>query len=340
MEISIIIPTLNRSRLLKQTLRGIEDAIGNTDGVEIIVVDNGSTDETKTVVRNFINQHASMCIRYYIDETPGLLSGRHRGASEAKGRVLAYLDDDVILAEKWLKSLTECFQQSDVVLVGGPSSPIFEANPPDWLEDMWMDFEGGRHCGHLSLIDQGSKIKNCDPCYVWGLNFAIRKETLHECGGFHPDCIPSQLMRYQGDGETGLGLKIKERGLQCIYHPDVSVEHVIPQCRLIPEAFERRAYYQGVCDSFTQIRKKQSAECKIRQNPVRKAYRGIRYKVERGRILRNPTADGIKLLMKRAYGSGYTFHQTEVRKDPLLMEWVLKPNYFDYRLPEGWQKFA
>jgi len=42
----------------------------------------------------------------------------------------------------------------------------------------------------------------------------------------------------------------------------------------------------------------------------------------------------------RAYFAGMQFHQNEVRDDPNLLEWVLRPNYFDYRLPEGWERYS
>jgi hypothetical protein len=41
-----------------------------------------------------------------------------------------------------------------------------------------------------------------------------------------------------------------------------------------------------------------------------------------------------------AHAAGYAFHQIEVRRDPKLLQWVIKPNYFDYTLPEGWQDYV
>ena len=71
-------------------------------------------------------------------------------------------------------------------------------------------------------------IKPVDPSYIWGLNFCITKEVFEHCGGFHPDCLPNPLQRYQGDGETGLANKIRDAGFTCVYHPGLAVKHVIP----------------------------------------------------------------------------------------------------------------
>ena len=91
---------------------------------ELLVVDNGSTDQTRTIVKEWIAQHHSQRICYLYEPMPGLLSGRHRGALEAKGRVCAFLDDDVRVAADWLVSVTEAFENPQVALVGGPSSSV------------------------------------------------------------------------------------------------------------------------------------------------------------------------------------------------------------------------
>lgn len=47
----------------------------------------------------------------------------------------------------------------------------------------------------------------------------------------------------------------------------------------------------------------------------------------------------VRHLMGRAHAMGFQFHQNEVRNDPKLLDWVQKPDYLDYSLPEGWQKY-
>ena len=308
------------------------------DPVEIIIVDNGSVDNTEAVCREVAEKFSHLDWHYVYDDIPGLLTGRHRGAREAKGEILAYLDDDTVLAPTWLEALEDAFRDPKVVLIGGPSTPLFDKDPPFWLQDFWTDIEGGRHCGWLSLIECGNAIRPVDPLYIWGLNFSIRKKTLEQCGGFHPDCIPKPLQRYQGDGETGLANKIKDAGLTCLYHPGLAVKHVIPTARLTPASFEQRAFYQGVCDSFTQIRRD-------RRVPIERQYlwkdllRRTKWRLERNGIQRRPLAEGVRWLTARAHLAGIRFHQSEVRNDPRLLDWVLRQNYFDYRLPDGWRSY-
>jgi glycosyltransferase involved in cell wall biosynthesis len=348
---SIIIPTYNRMVQLRRTLHSIATAVRSSDPVEILVIDNGSIDKTSRVVDEVRERFARHCWRYIHDGMPGLLSGRHRGAKEARGKILAYLDDDVVVSPTWLEGLNEAFRDPKVVLVGGPSLPEYEVVPPPWLEDLWWQFGGDRLCGSLSLLDLGAAAKPVDPCLVWGLNFSIRKEVLYACGGFHPDCIPASLQRYQGDGETGLSLKIREKGLLALYHPAVALKHVIPGSRLTAQAFARRAFYQGVSDSYTRIRR----ECAVPtvwtswkeglrpiKNKLHDAYR--LWKGETSVTRSRPiTAEGKtvrNVLMARAYMNGIAFHQSEVRNDATLFDWVIRSNYFDYNLPRGWKEYG
>jgi len=134
LQVSLIIPTLNRAEVLGRTLRSIVAVVHPSDPVEIIVVDNGSADRTAEVCREVRVRFPQYEWRYFYEPVPGLLSGRHRGAKEAQGEILSFLDDDVLLSRSWLDGLTDAFNGPGVVLVGGPSRPQFEIEPPGWLE--------------------------------------------------------------------------------------------------------------------------------------------------------------------------------------------------------------
>src|SRR6266567_9011329 len=106
-DISIIIPTCNRAGSLLQAMTSIATAVASKDPVEIIVVDNGSIDDTAGICREIKYRFPKHNWRYFYDQTPGLLSGRHLGAEQAQGDILAFLDDDVLLAPSWLEALAD-----------------------------------------------------------------------------------------------------------------------------------------------------------------------------------------------------------------------------------------
>ena len=339
MDISIIIPTFNRSSLLRRTLESLALCIPSSEAVEILVIDNGSTDETTDTFHEIRQTFIRHNWRYFYEGVPGLLAARHRGYKESSGSVLTYLDDDVLLAADWFNGLKDAFSDPIAALVGGPSRPRYESAPPEWLDALWWKFQGGRVLGALSLIDLGTHKKLIDPCFVFGLNYSIRRSVLKECGGFNPDTFPKALQRYQGDGETGLSLKVKAKGHQALYHPDVAVTHLIPAPRLAPEALEQRGFFQGVCDSYTRIR----GEGRMPTPPARSwkdPFRPLMRKFNRAALLMGWHVRPISKLIGRAYTRGVAFHQNEVRNDPILLEWVLRPDYLDVELPKGWQRYA
>jgi glucosyl-dolichyl phosphate glucuronosyltransferase len=338
-DISIIIPTFNRAAQLARVLTSIAREVDGANPVEVIVVDNGSTDKTVATYKTVAGDFSKHNWRYVYEPMPGLLSGRHRGANEAQGEILAYLDDDVVLNGSWFDGLVDAFGNPEVGLVGGPSLPEYEVEPPRWLESLWhCDADGRRALFELSLIDSGPAVRPEDPLYVLGLNFSIRKAVFDCCGGFHPDCVPAALQRYQGDGETGLTLKVKSAGFRALYHPQVAVKHVIPASRMTLESFKQRGFYQGVCDSYTLVRRKGAADPRRRRSWI-DIIRPLKRRLHREYLLRKGDSRTIRKLMWLAHAAGFAFHQNEVRHDPNLLQWVTQPNYFDYALPDGWQSY-
>src|SRR5579864_2211133 len=249
---SVIIPTYNRSNNLSAALTSV-CALNGISEIEIIVVDNGSTDNTKKICDSFNSLIPKLT--YVYDDMPGLLTGRHKGASLAKANIISFIDDDVELNPDWSVGIQKAFEEDEEVhLLTGPCLPKYETTPPQWLRYFWNTYPEGNDCPWLSLADRGDKIKEIDSLYVWGLNFSIRKRTFYNLDGFHPDNVPIEFQQFQGDGETGLARKAKENNYKALYLPNAMLHHFISKERLTIAYFEKRFYYQGVCDSFTQLR--------------------------------------------------------------------------------------
>jgi glucosyl-dolichyl phosphate glucuronosyltransferase len=300
---------------------------------EIIVVDNASSDDTRKAVEEAAARWTNLCIRYFYEPTPGLLSARHRGVHESRGNLCAFVDDDVQVGNEWLNGLKDAFRDPAVVLVGGPSRPVFECAPPEWLDTFYDESPSGMACSWLSLFDGGDQVKQIHPNYVWGLNFTIRKESLFDLGGFHPDLFRKPLQRFQGDGETGLACAVASAGLKTLYHPIVVVHHSIPAPRLTVGYFEQRAFYQGVCDSYSRIRAKGRAG--RYWTASRSQIKQMIQTIAKGLTGKNT----VHYRAMKAYNAGFNFHQEEVRRDLDLLEWVLRRDYWDYNLPKGWERY-
>ncbi|WP_345993128.1 glycosyltransferase [Sulfurimonas sp. HSL-1716] len=320
-KISVIIPTYNRARVLEKCIESLCSSQGvSKASYEIIVVDNASTDDTKERVGRVQRIHDSIDIFYKYEPVAGLLSARHSGAKTARGEILTFIDDDVTVDPLWLKSIRDTFEEiKECGILGGRSLPVYEIEPPKWLDTLWTVKDNIRMCGQLSLIDMGEDTIEISPLYVWGLNFSIKKELFLKLGGFNPDNIPSKLQRFQGDGESGLSYKAIEQNVKAYYNPAVLVHHHIPAQRLTKEYMYSRMFYQGVCDSYSKLRKyRQFSDLEER-------------KAKRVSTKESASSeDALKDVMHNGYLDGYIFHQEEVKNDPKLFAWVIKEDYMDY----------
>lgn len=355
MMLTVIIPTRNRCKTLSCTLESISKQTLHPELFSVIVVDNGSRDSTSAVVGSFARMIPNL--RYYYDASPGLHIGRHKKLREINSDIVVYADDDIEAFPTWLEGISEAFENRDVVLVGGMNLPKFESTPPCWILDMWRpNGNGHRILGYLSILDLGEKAKIISPQHVFGCNFSIRKSVLLKSGGFHPDAFPQGLIRFRGDGESHVSNYIQSQNLKTAYNPKASVYHWVSKKRMTVEYFCRRAYNQGISDSYTAVRKTRGTSPIFNQNTVvsrfmRRAKSIFNVVREKGfneipgmiwrKINENAYCGDSHLVTIRrrlalAYKSGYAFHQRMLKEDPKVIEWVLRENYFgeNGKLPE------
>ncbi len=338
--LSVIIPTRNHARLVSDLL----DSLAAQEAVpfqwEAMVIDNGSTDQTAELTKEKISL-LPIEIRYVYEPRPGLHNGRHRGAQEARGRYLAYLDDDVLPTPAWIHAF-EKLMSGQAEAVVGRILPKWESPPPAWLRILT------REPGYLSLLDMGPAGFYIDPKFVYGDNFFIVKQIVFELGGFHPDSMPVDQLRYRGDGEYGLMMKFRQAGLRAWYEPAATVYHQIPRVRMSLDYLCKRSYAQGISDSFTEMRATRYdptclADYNISHPDVgRKSLRfyiGRMKELPLHRILATAahlmmrlvplSQPNIKMRLGQAALAGYEYHQGEVRKDSELLKWVLQEDYWD-----------
>lgn len=303
-KVSIIIPTRNRAGDLGNLLDSLCKLNRSDNDLEILVVDNNSSDNTRAITEGYKGRLPSL--KYIHESTPGLHAARHRGAQEAENEILAFFDDDVTVSPNWLDGIQESFRDAQVQLATGKIEPAFEAEPPAWLDTLWNKTQTGRALGWLTLLDLGDVAQEIPAGYVWGANFAIRKQALLEAGGFHPDSLPEELIRYRGDGESGLARKIAERKGKAVYHPLSKVTHKVAKSRLEPEYFYKRGFAQGISDSFSAVRYSGDLQ------PMKEVPDSL---------------ETIDQVIKRGMAEGWNYHQSELRRDNQLMDWVLKESY-------------
>ena len=357
--LSVIIPTWNRAERLELALHSLARQTLPTSNYEIIVLDNGSRDRTRAVIAEFKETFGS--IHYIYDESPGLHVGRHRGFRTAKGDILVFVDDDVEAFPTLLSSIGERFENPKVALVGGKCLPKYEGQVSELLSAMWApNARGERIVGYLSLIDLGDFPKMIDPLLVFGCNFSIRRSVLLAAGGFHPDGLPEQLIRFRGDGETYVSRYIAAKGYNAFYDPNASVYHHVPRSRMTLEYLCQRAYNEGISNSYAKIRAAHGMDsdvqsslgrpescgpnrlwARVRGKRPREIIGALRNQAKRlvhiqsqstAEELSRPQAEYLEAITA-AYEAGFAFHQKAVQESEMLLAWVLRPDYWEAQVP-------
>lgn len=320
MRIAIVIPTLNRCDLLKETLASLGKVNGiRSESAEVVVIDNGSSDDTKRICDENLGPIPGLT--YIYDPRPGLHVGRNRGWTETTAEVVAYLDDDVLLDPRWLEGVLNAFSNPEVMLVGGPVIPLFRDAAPGWLVELWeQQPPGQRVLGELSIIDFGERCCRISSHHVFGCNFAIRRSVLEQARGFHPDGMPKAKLRFRGDGESYISNIIQERGGYALYHAMAGIRHQVTKERMTQEYFQRRWYAQGISDSYTDLRANPSFRQRL------KRHLGIIKNLSQAHIGAKQL-NSMQRCFRRAWARGYWFHQLEALRDRRLREWIRRVDY-------------
>jgi glycosyltransferase involved in cell wall biosynthesis len=338
--ISIVIPTAGRPHLVSKAIQSTVEAIDATNErfasgwTEVLVVDNNQDADLSTQVESICAEFGND-VKYLREPNPGLTNARHFGAKNSLGNVVTFIDDDVRVSKDWLTALYEAFSDSSIGIVGGPSIPSFTGPVPGWFWKFFTSTKyGGWKCEWLSLLDIGQDVDFIDATYIWGLNYSIRKDLLFELGGFNPDLVPKDMQMYQGDGETGLSIKANNKNIKSVYREKILVFHSCDADRLNIEYFKRRAYYGGVCSSFTDIRAQKNLLSTFSLLAKRKVYR---LAVDLFSILNtiNPLPEfqttrelrEIRSETNKSFDLGRSFHAYHYKKDIDVSSYVHKDNY-------------
>lgn len=240
--ISAIICTHNRDKYLGAAIDSLlvqEFA----PGFEIIIVDNGSTDNTRTVVESRLGDSR---LKYVFEPVLGLSVARNTGAKTASGEILAYLDDDAIASVGWLQALYTAYQQNPkLAIAGGKVTLIYPegVQPPRWLSTGLA--------GNLGAYDLGDEFVNIQNPGLTprGLNYSIRRSFLEQIGGFDPKLgrVGKNLLSNEELQMTELALK---NGWQVAYIPTALVAHNVAPERLHPAWFLSRGWWQGISECY------------------------------------------------------------------------------------------
>jgi glycosyltransferase involved in cell wall biosynthesis len=259
-DFSIVIPTYNRPQRLHQLLSGITRLDYLHDLFEVIVVDDGGTRPLDQELEEFQGILKLLLLK---QENKGPGAARNRGAMEAKGKYLAFTDDDCHPHPGWLNALENVFKKDESLLCGGRTLNALSRNPFSATTQMLLDY----------LYDHYSPVEHMGGFFASN-NLALSREMFMDMGGFDPE------LRFGEDRD--FCYRWASSGRSFVFVPDAIMHH---SHALTPGSFLKLHYcYGGGSYQFRRGVKKKGLQS-VRLSPfkwyVNLVLSGIRNK-ERG----------------------------------------------------------
>ncbi len=255
--VTVAICTHNRAR---DTAEAIESVLAQSyapEAIEIVVVDNRSTDDTARVVARYADQPGSR-VRYLLENRLGLSVARNRAITEAEGTYILFLDDDAIAGREWVEQIVDVFERDPQIgCVGGKIEPRWETAEPDWIP--------AEHRGVFTILDYSDQVVEMPaPAIPYGANVAFRRSVFEWMQPFREDLgrVGTSLLSSE---ESELIARLRER-CKVYYTPHAPVEHKIAKERTTKKWFLRRIFWQGVSDA---VRRQDNSPLMLAKHAIR-----------------------------------------------------------------------
>lgn len=132
--LSLVISTYNRADRLLVALQSLVHQSADATEWECIVVDNNSTDDTRRIFEGFASCYPTLNLRMVTETAQGLSHARNRGLAESTGHIVAIIDDDERVNDRFVEAYAGFFDRHpEAVAAGGRVVPEYPSGRPGWL---------------------------------------------------------------------------------------------------------------------------------------------------------------------------------------------------------------
>ncbi len=232
--LTVLLAVRSAEATLPVTLAVLAEVREPPGGWRVVVVDNGSTDATATLLERAAE---TLHLVRVVEPVPGKNRALNRGLREVRGDLVVLTDGDVAPGPGWLEALRRAAdRQPDFTVFGGPILPRWPSDPPAWLRPLPLD--------PLFSVRPPLPEGPVDPRRVFGPNMAIRTRVFDE-GVRFDEAIGPNARSYAMGSETELLLRLARAGHRAWHCPDAVVEHIVREDQLTREWVRSRAVLYG-----------------------------------------------------------------------------------------------
>jgi len=203
--VSIIIPIFNDPIRIRMVLDALLTQTLPQDSYEIIIADNGSTDSTPQVIKEYCTEYSNIVRLVFERQTQSSYAARNKGLRVARGKILAFTDSDCVPAQNWIEAGVRALQHQKAKCGGGRITFFFKSVRPNIYEY----YDSARKLNQQAYIDQAG--------FAATANFFARRELFDRYGEFRYNLISG--------GDYEFGRRLTTAGEKMIYISDAIVQH-------------------------------------------------------------------------------------------------------------------
>jgi GT2 family glycosyltransferase len=206
--LSVVIPTFDRVDRLREALHALSRQVGRCGDFEVIVVSDGSTDDTDRYLRS---SEPPLPVHAISQENQGPAAARNRGVEAATGDLILFIDDDVVAGPHLVESHLQAHERlgPDVVVLG----PML--SPPDFKMSPWVEWEQAMLYKQYDAMSTALWMPTARQFYTG--NASLLRRHLVDAGGFDP--------RFRRAEDVELCYRRARRGLTFFYEPGATSYH-------------------------------------------------------------------------------------------------------------------
>jgi glycosyltransferase involved in cell wall biosynthesis len=237
---TIAVCTHNRGRLLEQCLTSLDNQLAEPGQLEVLVVDNGSTDETPEVIRRWEQQGAGR--RSVREPLRGISRARNAALDASDRDVVLFLDDDALAGPRWAATHLEAYEDHEHTgSTGGPVGLDWPNGKPAWITDSVVSWYSA-----LELGDETGPWPNDHGPY--GVNMSVNRKAALAVGAYDTRLgrVGSRLLSGE---EPDLTRRLRDAGWGIVYAAGAGLVHQVSADRLSRRWLLQRGWSQGITDS-------------------------------------------------------------------------------------------
>lgn len=238
---SVIIPTFNRAEILARTLISLKEQTLSKEDFEVIVIDDGSSDNTKEIIADFITQNTDLHLSCFYKKNEGQGIARNFGINKSKGNIIVFIGDDIILDRNFLAEHLKFHQEhksaNNGVLGLIKWHPDLTISPfMNWLTNGSSIF--GKFGGHQFAYEKLEGKLHADFNFFYTSNISLKRELIEK----KEDQFDEEFGSY-GWEDIELGYRLyKKYGLKILYNESAIGYHYH---QLNESSLEKRMFMIG-----------------------------------------------------------------------------------------------